>query len=477
MFQTRRLARLAAAALAVFGVAALGAALVPRTAAAATTSGCAVSGPLPSGTTRMGRFLGVLPPVGHNAPRVACAVQRASSVTQQSVGFSKPYNNKPPLLYNGGLVMGTGTPGAITITPIYWDPAGAFDPAYESVVNGFISNVATDSGKLTNEFSVELQYGINYQVSAGTPIVDTNPYPPNGCTPDTGAIYSDNSSFTGCLDDTQINQEIQSVVAAGSLPVDLAHLYMMYLPKGIETCYTSADGAQRGGCSVNPADPKIGFCGYHSSVADGPNTLIYTDEPMPVYNSPIGWTCSPQYGPGNESPNGQLDADVELETAVHEIIEATTDPLGTAWYDIRGAEIGDDCSYIYGGGFGGSPGALFDQTINGTHYFVQEMLSNQNFQVKKATACIQAVNLPTAALKIKPGSPKVGVAALLSANKSLGATSYSWNFGDGSPAGSGMSVTHAYTTAGTYTVVLTVTDLVGFQDTTATVSASVVVKP
>lgn len=39
--------------------------------------------------------------------------------------------------------------------------------------------------------------------------------------------------------------------------------------------------------------------------------------------------------------------------------------------------------------------------------------------------------------------------------------SYRWDFGDGSPAQSGVQVAHAYTTAGTYTATLTVTDDLG----------------
>src|SRR5882762_317537 len=52
--------------------------------------------------------------------------------------------------------------------------------------------------------------------------------------------------------------------------------------------------------------------------------------------------------------------------------------------------------------------------------------------------------------------------------------SYSWNFGDGGTA-SGAAPTHAYTTVGTYTITLTVTDNLGAQgsaSTTATISAS-----
>ncbi len=44
-------------------------------------------------------------------------------------------------------------------------------------------------------------------------------------------------------------------------------------------------------------------------------------------------------------------------------------------------------------------------------------------------------------------------------------SSYAWNFGDGTAAGSGVSTTHAYTTAGSYVVTLTITDNLGLTDT------------
>ena len=45
--------------------------------------------------------------------------------------------------------------------------------------------------------------------------------------------------------------------------------------------------------------------------------------------------------------------------------------------------------------------------------------------------------------------------------------SYSWNFGDGTPAGSGVNPNHNYSAGGTYSVILTVTDNLGATGTTS----------
>jgi PKD repeat protein len=71
-----------------------------------------------------------------------------------------------------------------------------------------------------------------------------------------------------------------------------------------------------------------------------------------------------------------------------------------------------------------------------------------------------------------PSAPKVGIAATFSAASSSdpypgdSLSSYSWSWGDGTPASSGVSPTHTFAAPGSYTVTLTVTDGYGLTATT-----------
>jgi PKD repeat protein len=80
---------------------------------------------------------------------------------------------------------------------------------------------------------------------------------------------------------------------------------------------------------------------------------------------------------------------------------------------------------------------------------------------------VAAPDAPTASFTVSPTSPLVGQAVTLNASASRAAagrtiSSFSWNFGDGSPVdNSGSVVSHTFTAAGTYVVTLTVTDDLG----------------
>jgi hypothetical protein len=369
--------------------------------------------------------------------------------------------------------MGTATPGEVTITPVYWDPSHAFAPGYPNVVDQYVSDVAAASGQLSNVYSVDLQLGLNYDVHAGAPITDTSPYPVGGCSADTRPAYSDGSGYGACLTDTQLQGELANVVSGSSLPSDLSHLYVLMLPKGVELCFSAGAGTSKG-CST-PWSP--GFCGYHS-FGSGPSGPIYAAIPFPTYQAPgAPFTCASTV----ETLNGDTDGDVVVSTLSHEINEAITDPFGSAWFDVKGYEIGDECAYIYGVLSGTTPGALWNQVINGHEYFTQEEASNENFLYAKKNACVQAVDLPFATFKVRPALPKAGVTVTFNAAKSQGANvTFTWNFGDGTPPQAGPAiVTHTYAATGglaSYTVTLQMTDDVGLQHTSGSASTTITVK-
>ena len=92
------------------------------------------------------------------------------------------------------------------------------------------------------------------------------------------------------------------------------------------------------------------------------------------------------------------------------------------------------------------------------------------------TVTIGQGTLPTAVILTSPTSPVIGQTINFNASTSRPAPgrtirSYAWDFGDGT-TGNGPTTTHAYDTAGTYTVILTVTDDVG-RIATATTSLTV----
>ncbi len=78
---------------------------------------------------------------------------------------------------------------------------------------------------------------------------------------------------------------------------------------------------------------------------------------------------------------------------------------------------------------------------------------------------------PTVSFTATPDSGEEPLTVVLNATSSSDAdgtiTAYDWDFGDGSPHGTGSVVTHTYSTAGSYVVVLTVTDDEGAENSAA----------
>lgn len=314
------------------------------------------------------------------------------------------FHGSPPTCYfspceNGNLMM-TRKNGPLVVTPIFWNPRGyPMSFSYKVIITNYLADVARASGLGTNVFSVLNEYygnngQVNYNVQLGRAVNDTNPLPANGCTlgsADTSNIYADGSGYSACLDDSQLQAEVNNVTGTLRMPHNLSHIYVLYLPKHVESCFnpgssTSTSGGQA--CTIN-YQPTAAYCAYHSE--DSANA-VYANLAYPIYASPTGFTCgSDARFPVVESPNGNPDADTEISPTSHEISEAITDPdTETGWYDAVGYEIGDECAYIYGA-TNGQPGQLYNQTINGQHFLTQQEFSNNVFNASGGTAgCVDS---------------------------------------------------------------------------------------
>ncbi len=168
------------------------------------------------------------------------------------------FNGTPPLLLhasvsnclfqpcNDGNVMMTQQTGPLVITPIFWSPPGhPMSSAYKAIITSYLGAVALASGQDTNVFSVLNEYfgnngRIHYNIRLGFPVNDTHALPANGCTvesADTTGIYADGSGYNACLDDSQLQAEVDSVSAAFRQPHNLSHIFVLYVPKHVESCF------------------------------------------------------------------------------------------------------------------------------------------------------------------------------------------------------------------------------------------------
>jgi hypothetical protein len=341
----------------------------------------------------VGRFGGV---IGAVSAKAGCQTVNPPALSANGTAGDTA-NGTPPLIWHGGAVMGTASTGPLVITPIFWNPAGhPMATAYKSLLTQYLSDVASASGQNSNVYSIATEYSgtdgtIRDQIQLGTPINDTGPLPASGCKllkKDTTGIYADNSGYNACIDDAQVVAETDRVVSANSLPRNFSHIYVLYLPKGVESCFNAGlTSNAKNACTIN-YEPSAAYCAYHSQAPSG---TVYANMPYPVYLSKTGFTCGTDVNfPGViETPNGNPDADTEISPSSHEINEAWTDPdTSTGWYDSSGFENGDECAYIFGA-TSGTPGAFYNQKINGHHYLTQEEFSNNSF-FQSGGGCLQS---------------------------------------------------------------------------------------
>ncbi len=295
-------------------------------------------------------------------------------------------SSKRNVVYHGGPVM----PSNANYT-FYWAPSGStpYASGYQEGVDLYLARLAHDSGGDQNVDSVAAQYtdsageASSYSSTFAGRIVDTDPYPANGCT---AAVI--------CLTDAQIQAELRSYIASHGLPADLEHEYFVLTPPGVESCFEAASDE----CSAGSASPS--YCAYHGDIPVSGGTIIYADDPYVVGTS----GCD-----RGEHPSGSASEAALQGGLSHEHNESITDPELNAWYGNEGDEVGDKCrTYVesseIGQPLGTAPdGAPYNQLVDGGEYLYQQEWSNLG------STCLQ--RLAPAAPVVTALSPKKGPAA------------------------------------------------------------------
>jgi hypothetical protein len=394
--------------------------------------------------------------------------------------------------YRGGPVLHDPT-----IHLIFWqgpvtEHVEPFPSGYEETVERYFEAVAHDGGLESNVFAVDTQYweeqsrgafhageyALAFDRAADVTVDESSSFP-NGCT--------DETSFSEgpCLLDSEIQNEVEKV--AGASPKGLDGVYVVLTPPGVGGCFE----AQSGECSYRQ------YCAYHSDfggdgMTPGDQTL-YADLP---YLGEVPGCDSGVHPDEPVSKTEELEgvdhgADAVIDTASHELNETITDPIGSqcdeeeiagkpmivgceknAWTDAIGQEIGDKCLPpestlfgIYGEPLGellpGRAASLFNQGIDGGHYWTQREWSNE--AGLSEGGCVQRT---IGASFTAPSDIQATVPATLDGSASGGpgdpATYWAWNFGEGEQIGTATAqLSHTFAQPGVHLVGMTAYDADG----------------
>jgi PKD repeat protein len=413
-----------------------------------------------------GQVFGITPQASVNPASIPGAV--AAGPHNGARSFAAMGN----LDYHSGPVLHSSAPYLI-----FWDPSSAISANSRALFTRYFTDVAANSTQATNVYSVDRQFTdssgfADYRQTfnpATQAINDTQAYP----TQDAVHCTRISGTFPNCVTDAQLQSEVARLIAADGLPTGLganAPIYFVVTPTTVNVCSTSTQ------CADNT------FCAYHSEFTDGSSPVLYS----PVALLILGPGQNPKacQSDGNgvvQEPNAN-SADVAIKFMSHEDNETITDPVhGTGWWDsATGQENGDNCNFwgskvdpaagsnpnAFTPTLGGTEpaGTLYNQLINGNHYYIQSEWSNgdNDCRMQPAPATATAGFTPVA------GAPNpVGAPTSFALNP--GYTSVTWNYGDGSPAvfspitnpDAPPAFSHTYGAVGSYAATATLVDTHG----------------
>jgi len=196
---------------------------------------------------------------------------------------------------------------------IYWNSSVANStatslgyPTLSAQINGFINIFASNTNwnnSNTADYTIVQQYGSSNSIANSLP---------------NAGIHVDSQGGSRRITDGGVQNYLTSLFNNGSEVPSANTIYGVYFPSGMKI-------SLQGGTSCSA------FCGYHSHFTYNGTLIKYAVFPYTDCRA-----CS---------LSGKSVADILTIVTSHEIREAVTDSLGTAWFDSQGYEADDKCAW------------------------------------------------------------------------------------------------------------------------------------